>query len=122
MFPPLLSAKRIACFKSPYLSDADMFTLAKMALTLPNLFKNVKPIRSKSVWYQFEVNVCRTSLSIKETKIVQNFLLWAIQYYPKSLRIYRNNKCDYTVLYSFSHCEEGGSLPPTHYSDKGGLK
>ena len=65
MFPPLLSAKRIACFKSPYLSDADMFTLAKMALTLPNLFKNVKPIRSKSVWYQFEVNVCRSNLSIK---------------------------------------------------------
>ena len=46
----------------------------------------------------------------------------AIQYYPKFLRFYRNIKWDYTSLYSFSHCEEGGSLLPTHYSDKGALK
>ena len=25
-------------------------------------------------------NVCRTNLSIKETKIVLNFLIWAVQY------------------------------------------
>ena len=81
MFPPLhICQKGLSALKRPSQSDADMSTLAKMALTQPNLFKNVKPIRSKSVGYQFEVNVCRTNLSIKETKIVQNFLIWAVQY------------------------------------------